>query len=96
VKRRPMVAAALGVVLLLAVALAYEWLWHCKSCNYQGTAFYTCAGDGVFSATAYGTSERAGPPDRLCPGCGQRYSADSAVCSGPSPHRYYYPGWVNY
>ena len=97
-KRRLAIAAVLGVVLLAAVALAFEWQWYCKApgCGASGTAYYTCPTHGVFSTRAYGTDQRVGPPDRYCPICNQQCSAASAVCNGPSHHRYYKPGWIGY
>lgn len=102
-KRRLAIAAVLGVVLLAAVALATEWLWHCPQCSYVGTAYYACPDHaGVISYDAYGTSERDGPPDRLCWYCLEQYQdsvwiyADSALCSNTPPHRYYAPDWYGY
>jgi len=76
----------------------FEWQWYCKApgCGASGTAYYTCPTHGVFSTRAYGTDQRVGPPDRYCPICNQQCSADSAVCNGPSHHRYYKPGWIGY
>jgi hypothetical protein len=102
-KRGLAIAAVLGVVLLVAVALATEWLWYCPQCSYVGTAYYSCPNHcGVISYDAYGTDERVGPPDRLCWYCLEQYQdsvwchADSAVCHNTPPHRYYAPDWTGY
>jgi len=101
-KRRLTIAAVLGVVLLAAVALAAEWLWHCH-CGCLGTAYYACPSeDTVFSdSIADYTDDYVGPPDRLCPFCspGVLCDADSVVCDAnpPNPkHRFYAPFWEGY
>ena len=101
-KRGLAIAAVLGVVLLVAVVLAYEWLWFCPKCpspGTGGTAYYTCTTHGVFSADAYQTDNNYGPPVRVCPSClpdSVWCYADSAVCRGNPPHRFYKPLWTDY
>jgi hypothetical protein len=102
-RRRLAIAALLGVVLLAAVALAAELLWHCPRPDCfggPGTAYYKCPTHGVFTAVAYYTDDYDGPPDRLCPSCPPDdsvwCSADSAVCNANSTHRWYAPFWEGY
>lgn len=98
-KRGPAIAAVLGVVLLIAVAVAAEWIWDCPLCGGladRGTAYYTCPTCGVFSNTAYYTDNYVGPPDRNCPSCSSPCDVDSAVCNGNSTHRWYAPFWEGY
>jgi hypothetical protein len=99
VRRRLTMVAVLGVVLLVAVALAAEWIWDCPTCigpADRGTAYYTCTSHGVFSDTAYCTDDYVGPPDRICPSCGSPCDADSAVCNTNGSHRWYAPFWDGY
>ncbi len=95
-KRRLVVAAALGVALIVAVVLAYT-LWHCGICGWEGRAHYTCPTHGWFATPAYDPEGgNPGPPDHICPKCSTMCPADSAVCSGPLRHRYYPPSWSGY
>jgi len=99
VRRRLTIAAVLGIVLLIAVALAGEWLWHCPvlGCGSLGTAYYTCPSCGVFSVEAWYTDHETGPPDRVCPSCSTTaWEADSAVCNTIGAHRWYHPFWDGY
>ena len=95
------IAAVLGVVLLVAVALADQWIWDCPLCGGpadRGIAYYTCPTCGVFSTTAWYTDDYVGPPKRICTICalGDSCVADSAVCNSDSTHRWYPPFWNGY
>lgn len=90
-KRTVAIAAlvALGVLLLVGVALAYEPA-RCPECReYTTRAFYTCPDDGVYTTQpAYYEPENGffpPPMDWPCPICSTLYKSDSADCTNTDP-----------
>ena len=96
VKRTLAIAIGLGVVLLVAVALAYA-TWYCPvpGCGAEGKAFYYCSPCNHYWNQPAETGPTPGPPQQLCSGCDERRAAYAAVCHGDPAH-WYYPPWNGY
>jgi len=95
VKRTLAIAIGLGVVLLVAVALAYN-TWYCRRCGAEGKAFYHCT-DWQWDQPAETWPGHLGPPPKPCPACGDTCLADSAWCRGATTHKYYASqNWAGY
>jgi hypothetical protein len=80
VRRTLGLAIGLMVVLLVAVALAYD-TWYCPQCSGQGKAFYHCTHAGCLWRwdQPAETWQLPGPPPKYCPICTNGpYNADSA------------------
>jgi len=98
-RRSLTIAIGLVVVLLVAVALAYD-TWYCQYDSTDGKAFYHCTRPGClwrWDQPAEIWPGHFGPPPKICPNCGtQTCYSDSAWCHHDPPHRYYPPSWYGY